>query len=115
MAEREPDALICDFAEVYGVFDWEKLPVRLAATLAAGLGRDSRTCRALSGVPYTVSEIMLARALDALNLILWDGRGQRPASFWEAMSRDCEGTESDVVTFASGDDFMEARARYIKS
>ena len=45
----DEDALICDFAQYYHVLDWHALPLRLAATLAAGLPETSRSLRKAAG------------------------------------------------------------------
>ena len=48
-SDEGKDKLICDFAQYYHVLDWRSLPVRLAATLAAGLPPDSRCMMHLAG------------------------------------------------------------------
>ena len=49
MAALAPDELVCDMAETYHVLDWRALPLRLAATLAAGLPETSRSLRKAAG------------------------------------------------------------------
>ena len=71
MVGLDEDALTCDFAEVYHVFDWRALPVKTAATLAMGLGPDSRIMRKLSGVPITMQTLLLATIADALHVLVW--------------------------------------------
>ena len=44
-------ALICDFAETYHIFDYRSLPVKLAATLSAGLRDDSRSKMIMADIP----------------------------------------------------------------
>ena len=75
MIRTDPDALTCDFAEVYRVLDWRALPMRLAGTLAAGLGDDSRIRQALAGAKAPLSTILLATAVDTLQLIAWSVGG----------------------------------------
>ena len=43
MAARDEDALVCDMAETYHIFDYRALPLFLAARLACGLREDSRS------------------------------------------------------------------------
>lgn len=71
MLAADKDALICDLAETYGVFNYRGLPVSLLATLASGLGENSRIKRKMSGVPVGQDTLLLAMAVDALNLLVW--------------------------------------------
>lgn len=71
MIGLDEEALICDFAEVYHVFDWRSLPLRTAATLANGLGANSRIMRKISGVPVTMETLLLATIADALHILVW--------------------------------------------
>lgn len=71
MVGLDEEALICDFAEAYHVFDWRSLPVKTAATLAAGLGANSRIMRKISGVSCTMETLLLATIADALHILVW--------------------------------------------
>lgn len=62
----DENALICDFAEVYNIYDYRSLPVRLAATLAAGLREDSRIRMKLRGEKINYRESLLAMTYDIL-------------------------------------------------
>jgi len=42
MIHTDEDALICDLAETYHIFNYRELPPSLAATLSVGLKDDSR-------------------------------------------------------------------------
>lgn len=64
MINLDEDALICDFAETYHIYDYRSLPVKLAATLSAGLREDSRIKMAASGAPATQNTILLATIAD---------------------------------------------------
>ena len=80
MAADHGDALICDFAEVYHVLDWRALPMRLAGTLASGLGNDSRVRTAQNGTGVPMTTLFLSLMTDALATIAWliGGPGERP-------------------------------------
>ena len=71
MVGLDEEALICDFAEAYHVFDWRSLPVKTAAILAVGLGEDSRIMRKISGVPVSINTLLLASIADALHVLVW--------------------------------------------
>lgn len=80
MAVTNADALTCDFAETYHVMDWRSLPMRLAGTLASGLGNDSRIRTALNGMKVPMTTLQLSLISDALMAIAWliGGTGERP-------------------------------------
>lgn len=114
IAVDEP-ALICDFAEIYGILDYRELPARRAALLACGLGDRSRIARKISGAPAEPEIFLLAGIADALNLLVWqntkDGRNgrNRPASILERIIRP-EAGEDAASGFESAEDFDAWRA-----
>lgn len=119
MIATDEDALICDFAECYHIYDYRGLPVQYAAVLACGLRDDSRIKMAISSSVAKPDTLILAAILDRLSLLLWakteDGaRGRnRPASLTEQLLGT--GTRNDnVVSFASAEDFELARANIIE-
>lgn len=108
MVRLDEDALVCDFAETYHIYDYRRLPLRYAAVLAFGLSDDSRIKRRMTGARVTTPVLLQAAAADALNLLVWmktkDGQKgiRRPASVVDAITRDpAEKPEG----FASGADF----------
>lgn len=116
MIRADEDALICDFAETYQVFNYKGLPVKLAATLAAGLREDSRIKMALSDMKVSPDTLLLAAIADRLGIIVWQstkdaekGRN-RPKSIIESL----QPKQTDVSAFASGEDFIKAREEILK-
>ena len=112
------DDLICDFAEVYQGFDWRQMPVKLAATLAAGLPDDSRSKRALIGMPYGLDTLLLAAIVDRLSLLVWTktkdaqkGRN-RPQMITDGLLQNTE--NKDIEAFKDVDSFEAARRRFLK-
>ena len=71
MVALDEDALICDLAETYGVFDYRSLPVKLVATFAVGLRDTSRIKTKLNGLERPLDEYMLAAIYDVVNWIRW--------------------------------------------
>lgn len=110
MISADRDALICDFAETYGIYDFRALPLSLVATLAAGLRDDSRIKMRLSGTKASKTEILLAAAVDRLSMLLWaqteDGRNNvnRPKSILAIITGD-ENDEKSISSFESAADF----------
>lgn len=119
MVALDEDALICDFAETYHIYEWRALPVSYAATLATGLREDSRIKLALSKTPVDLQTMLTAAAVDRLSLLVWAGtkdgeRGvNRPKSIVASLSGHQDG-ESDVVAYATGSDFERARERILR-
>lgn len=119
MIATDEDALVCDFAETYQVFDYKSLPARLAATLAAGLRENSRIKMKMAGVPCSNETLLLAMAVDRLSLLFWakteDGQKNRnrPESLYMRILGLNEKPENNVVAFASGSDFETARQRIL--
>lgn len=71
MVAADEDALVCDFAESYGIIDHRALPARLLATLAVGLRADSRIKMRLSGTQVAQDTLLLAAAVDRLSFLAW--------------------------------------------
>lgn len=112
MIATDRDALICDLAETYGIFDIEALPATLLATLAVGLRENSRIKMRLSGEKIPRGELMLAAAVDRLSLLTWfmseDGQNgaNRPASIVDILLGETQ-QSSDLETFDSGAAFED--------
>lgn len=116
---RAEDELICDFAEIYHVFDYQALPVELAATLASGLPDDSRVGRKLNGLKAKNETMLLAAIADRLSYLLWfqtkDGmRGvNRPHLLTEALIGK-EEKPTDIVLFDTKEQLDQALAEFEK-
>lgn len=105
----DEDALVCDFAETYHIYDYRQLPPRYAATLAAGLREGSRIRTALSGLSAPLPLYLQMAQVDALNLIAWlnstdavDGTN-RPKSILQALTAN---PNDAVQGYKSGEDFI---------
>lgn len=114
MISQNEDALICDLAEVYHVYDFRGLPLNTAAALAAGLDADSRIWRHLTGKKLKTNTWLLALCADRLGLIWWaktkDGqRGRnRPESILAALTKEKQ-KEPENESFASGEEYEQRR------
>ena len=116
MISADRDALVCDLAETYGIFDLRALPVSTLATLAVGLRDDSRIKMRLAGAKATRSELLLAAAVDRLSMLLWaqteDGRNgvNRPQSVFVAIQGEGK-KDGPVEAFETADAFEAEWAR----
>ena len=114
MNAADKDALLCDLAETYGIFDMRALPVSTLAALASGLSPDSRSKRRLTGMKLTSDVMLLAAAVDRLTTLVWmrskDGakNRNRPKSLLESMLTE---RRDEVEAFDSPAAFMAARAQ----
>lgn len=117
MVALDEEALICDLAESYHVFDWRALPVKTAATLAMGLRPTSRIMQKISGAPAAPETLLLAMAVDALHMLAWQrtkdgahGRN-RPKSVLQAILEADRAKEPETEAFDSAEAFSAWRER----
>lgn len=113
MMDVDEDALICDFAETYHIYDIYQYPCELVATLAAGLRSDSRIMVKLSGLRITPELYTMCDIADSLRILRWqntrDGQKGRnvPPMLLETFSGDNQkDKKEDLRGFRSGEDFM---------
>lgn len=64
MIALDEDALICDMAETYHIYNMKQLPVEYVATLAAGLRQDSRIKMKAAGLKLDLPTLLLAHVAD---------------------------------------------------
>ncbi len=116
MIREDRDALICDLAETYGIYDFKALPVSTLAALSVGLRDNSRIKMRLTGQKISQTEALLAAAVDRLSLLLWiqtesaKTGANRPASVLDELLGHRQ-EESDMVVFESPEEFEAAWER----
>lgn len=113
MTAADEDALVCDFAETYHVYNYRGLPLRYAAVLACGLRDNSRIKMKMTKAQVSTDTMLSAVIADAVNLLVWmqtkDGRKNRnrPKSLVDIMTNP-QREKSRVMTFET----PEAYERY---
>lgn len=120
MISKDPDALTCDLAETYGIFDMKRVPARLLATLAVGLRDTSRIKMSVTKTPVPDNTFLLACIADCLRWIQWsmtkaaqDG-GEPPKRLLDYyLGREPEEPEYEV--FDSPEDFRAKWAEITRS
>lgn len=119
MISEDEDALICDFAETYQIYDYRQLPPTRAAVFAIGLRDDSRIKMKSSGQKVSLDTLLLAGVSDRLSILVWgktkDGQKgiNRPAMLVDTLiTKGVKNT--DVIVFNSGEDFEKTRKMIIK-
>lgn len=115
MIKIDENALICDLAETYHIYDYRQLPPLQVAVFAIGLRDDSRIKMKLSGAKVTPNILLLAGIIDRLNLLLWtktkdaEKGWNRPRPILESLYKE----ENNISAFASGKEFEKERQKLI--
>ena len=118
MIALDEEALICDLAETYGIFEYKALPISLVATLSVGLRGNSRIKMKLNGMKIPTDTLLLASSVDKLALLVWskteDGQNgmNRPKSIVEILTGIQK--DGDIVTFDTAEEFEEAREKILR-
>lgn len=113
MIALDEDALLCDFAETYHIYDIYQLPVEYIATLAVGLRKNSRIKTKLDGLKVDLNYLLLAHIADNTAITAWlnsknAAKGKdRPPSFVGVLLDDVDESKQ-VKQFNSGADFDRA-------
>ena len=118
MIATDEEALICDLAETYGIFDYRALPVKLVATLSVGLRENSRIRMKLNGAKIRTDTTLLAYIADKLSWLVWanteDAQNglNHPKSILSMLTGEMK--DEDALAFDTAEDFEEARKELIK-
>lgn len=119
MIKLDEDALICDLAETYQIYDYKQLPPMRVAVFSYGLRDNSRIKTKFSGQSVPMDTLLLAGVSDRLSSLVWfqtkDGQKgkNRPPSIVDMLTNKKKEIDKDVVTFRSGEDFTILRNRLI--
>lgn len=120
MIATDEDALICDLAETYNIYNYKSLPASLVATFAVGLRESSRTKMKKIGAKVSIETLILAIIADRVGQLIWgmseDGsKGiNRPPQILEILfGIETSSKNSDVLTFDSPESFETARLEII--
>lgn len=118
MIKLDEDALVCDLAETYQIYDYSQLPLLKVAVFACGLREDSRIKQKLSKQLVSIDTMLLAGIVDRLSLSLWiqtkDGQKgvNRPKSVVDQLTQKEEKGEREHLVFSSGEEFEKYRKEF---
>lgn len=120
MIKLDEDALLCDLAETYHIYDFKQLPLSKVAVFSCGLRDDSRIKMRMNEQNVTLDKLLLAGINDALNMLVWfkTKDGQKGNNKPELITSKLIGVEektSDNEVFVSGQDFEETRLKLIEN
>ncbi|HEL1610749.1 DUF5361 domain-containing protein [Streptococcus suis] len=112
MIQTDENALICDLAETYGIYDYRQLPLSRVAVFACGLSEKSRIKKALSGQKEDLDTLLLAGIYDTVRLLFWaktkDGQAGRNRPSSVAQVLEGPKVEREERVFSSGEEFERA-------
>ena len=118
MIKTDEDALICDLAETYHIYNYRQLPINLVAVFSYGLKDDSRIKMVMNDQNISLENLLLAGISDKVGLLLWmnskDGQNNRnrPTPLLEILTGGGKKSD-DTVVFNSGEDFERKRQELI--
>ena len=110
MINIDKNALLCDLAETYHIYDYRSLPLHMVGIFACGLREDSRIMMKVMGVKVNTIQTLLALIADNTRLIAWlqssDGEKgiNRPKPLLAMMSEE-KYSENNIETFENGQQF----------
>lgn len=119
MIKKDEDALICDFAETYNIYDYKSLPLKMVGSLALGLRDNSRIKMAMTGSQASSEVMLMAAMVDRLSLLVWmktkdaEKGKNKPKSILESITDEEKITEN--VAYTSGEDFIKERERLLNT
>ena len=122
MIKVDEDALICDLAETYQIYDYRQLPPKMVAVFSYGLKEDSRIKMKLSGQKVPSETLLLASMVDKLNTIVWfktkdgqKGKNMPPSIVSILTGQEKSDVNKDMVVFNSGEDFVNRRKMLLQT
>lgn len=114
MINLDEDALICDLAETYRIYDYRSLPVRLVATLSAGLRDDSRIKLKAADSPVSKETMILAMIADRIELFrrsFSDKHKDDPVSVVEMLLGNTKKKVTSGMSFKTSEEFEAMLAK----
>ncbi len=117
MIREDEEALICDLAETYNIYDYKSYSATFIATLAVGLRANSRIKLKLTKQKVDLKELLLAATLDKVNLLFWAQTkdGQKGIRQPESVALKLLGEkENNYEQYMSAHDFEKERQRIMK-
>lgn len=118
MLNTDEDAVICDLAETYRIYNYKDMPPEKVAIFCNGLRDDSRIKMKMSGQKVKLDTMLLASTVDRLSLLVWaktkDGQKGRnkPKSLVDGINKPVKVKEE--LAFTTGEEFEKIRNRILK-
>lgn len=115
MLNLDEDALTCDLAETYNIYEYRSLPLKSVATFSAGLRDNSRIKMKAADVSAEQNTIFLAAIVDGIEALRYGLFGSRGAKRPESVVGALLGKEkkTGVKGFSTPEEF-EAELRRLR-
>lgn len=118
MIRVDEEALICDFAETYGIYNYRELPLLLCATYAVGLRENSRIKMKMAESEMGLTDTLLAGIFDRLSLLVYaqTADAQKGINYPKLiMSSITDKKDKPSQGFSTGEDYEKERKRILQS
>ena len=118
MVNEDEDALTCDLAEVYHIYNMRELPPFKVAVFSCGLRDDSRIKKKLAGIELDINTLLLAVCADSLQFMAWcqtdNARKNinKPQSLISILTKTEK--KSEAIGFETAEDFEKHRQAVIE-
>ena len=115
MIACDEDALICDMAETYQIYDMYALPVERLAIFSIGLRDNSRIKMKLAKTPLPIETMLSMSVVDKLNLLIWQNTadGKKGRNKPKSILQNFLEPKQNVRSFRTIEEFEAERARII--
>lgn len=118
MIKTDENALVCDLAETYHIYDYRRLPLTQVAVFSYGLRDNSRIKMKMSGQKVDFNTLLMANLADMVSILLWTKTkdGQKNKNRPESLVTKIQSPDKkakDFSTFTSGKDFEKVRNELI--
>lgn len=117
MMALDKNALICDLAETYHIYDYRRLTVQQLAVFSLGLDNRSRIKRKMQGITCDLDEMYYALIIDSINSLTYayalahgGKQAEKPVSIYNSLVQRAKKKASDIRAF----DSIEAYEAYRK-
>ncbi|EMF0099689.1 DUF5361 domain-containing protein [Enterococcus hirae] len=121
MINLDEEALICDLAETYQIYDYKQLPLSKVAVFSCGLRENSRIKMKLAQQVVPFETLILASILDKLSVLLWTktkdaekGKNMPQMIMDELIPHVQKIKQMDTSIFDSSEDFEQRRKELIE-
>lgn len=118
MLKIDEDAVICDLAETYHIYNYKELPPLTVALFCDGLREGSRIKLKMSGQKVSPDTLLLAHIVDRLSILVWSktkdgqkGRNQ-PKSLVDSINKPVR--EKESIAFNTGEEFEKMKLKILK-
>lgn len=115
MIRLDEDALTCDFAETYNIYDFRQLPMQKVAVLAVGLRDSSRIKLKINNMTLPLNDVLLACLVDRASFLLWGHCKEgtpKPKSLLQELLKNKEDVDFEVYEMG---EFERIREEIIKA